>query len=27
VGGKITSIDALADPGVLGRLDVTILSG
>jgi RNA polymerase sigma factor (sigma-70 family) len=27
MGGKITSIDALADPGVLGRLDVTILSG
>jgi hypothetical protein len=28
VGGMITAIniDALADPGVLGRLDVTILS-
>jgi len=27
VGGKITAIDTLADPDVLGRLDVVILSG
>jgi RNA polymerase sigma factor (sigma-70 family) len=27
VGGKITAIDTLAEPDVLGRLDVTILSG
>jgi RNA polymerase sigma factor (sigma-70 family) len=27
VGGKITAIDTLADPDVVGRLDVAILSG
>jgi hypothetical protein len=27
VDGKITAIDTLADPDVLGRLDVAILDG